>query len=320
MMDFPIKLCYNGYELSTGGGLPAGHHREALRDFLRGGGRADLSGKTGAIMSKEKKEKKEKKPKAEKAPKMKKCPGCQEEIPKKAKVCPHCAAKQKGGPLPLIIALAAVVLAAGAAVSVFVFHFPIDPPFGGPSISDTVLGAGMELTEEQEEAVLAVLETCGFTQITEVRELSDNGITATYAIEDTQTSRFLEGGDIVAQVADETKTVESIVFGEKDIYLSGHLIAPITDFYLSSAQRDVYLSACLTAVRARLDLPETAVFPSKSGWEYTMDGSKVSVRSTVTAKDTTGQEVKRAFQAEFEDGSFVSISFEGGGTEAETEE
>ncbi len=268
-------------------------------------------------MSKEKKEKKEKKPKAEKAPKMKKCPGCQEEIPKKAKVCPHCAAKQKGGPLPLIIGAAAAVLVVGAAVSIFVFHFPIEPPFGGPAISETVLGSGMKLTEEQEESMLTVLETCGFTQVTEVRQLSDNGIVSTYAIEDTQTSRFLEGGDIVVKVADEDKTVDSIVFGDEDIYLSGHLIAPITDFYLSSAQRDVYLSACLTAVRARLDLPETAVFPSKSGWEYTLNGNKVSVQSHVTFKSTSGQEVTRSFQAEFEDGSFVSINIEGGDAEAE---
>ena len=48
----------------------------------------------------EKAPKKEKTPKKEKAPKMKVCSACKEQIPKKAKLCPHCSAKQKTSILP----------------------------------------------------------------------------------------------------------------------------------------------------------------------------------------------------------------------------
>lgn len=105
----------------------------------------------------EKKPQKEKKPKKEKAVKMKVCPSCQAEIPQKAKLCPHCAAEQKGkSPLPVILAVVVplLILAAGA-VSVFVFHFPVDPPFDlpfGKQVNETPLGTAMELSGKQEEA------------------------------------------------------------------------------------------------------------------------------------------------------------------------
>ena len=124
----------------------------------------------------EKKPQKEKKPKKEKAVKMKVCPSCQAEIPQKAKLCPHCAAEQKGkSPLPVILAVVVplLILAAGA-VSVFVFHFPVDPPFDlpfGKQVNETPLGTAMELSGKQEEAVTAVFEQCGIFKITDAKKL-----------------------------------------------------------------------------------------------------------------------------------------------------
>ena len=152
---------------------------------------------------------------------------------------------------------------------------PFELPFGAKHISDTVLGSGMELTEEQEEAMLPALAECGFTTISEVRKLSSNDAIATYAIQDTETIRYLDG-EVVAVVDNVSKKLKSMTYKDYDIYLNGHLITPVTEFYLNAAQRDVYLSASLDAVRARLEIPETAVFPAKSKWVYTLEGEKVT--------------------------------------------
>ena len=233
-------------------------------------------------------------------------------IPKKAKVCPHCAAKQKSNPLPLIL-VAVVLILATASVSILFFHFPFAPPFdvpfGAKNISDSVLGAGMELSKKEEEAVMAVLEECGFTsKIAEVRQLSAGETYTLYAVHDADTIRYLDG-DVVVEVNNETKAVRTISYGSRDLYISGHVITPVTDYYLSGPERDVYLAVCLDAVKSRLDVPETAVFPSKSNWKYTMDGNKVTVNSTVSYKDPTGQESTVPFQVDFEDGAFVSFTF-----------
>lgn len=279
------------------------------------------------MSAKEKKPKKEKKAKQEKQPKKPKvriCPSCQAEVSKKAKVCPHCEAKlKKSSRLPLLL-IPLVLLIVAAAVSVFVFHFPIDPPFelafGGKAPSKTLMGEAMELTVEQEEAMLAVLQECGFSEISEVTKIKSGAGSTSYAVHDASTQRYIdEGEDIVMQVKNETKEVETITFQDHDIYIRGNTLSKITDYYLNTDQRDVYLAATLTAVKARLELPETAVFPSKSHWEYSMEGENVTVQSYVTTHDGSGEEKTQTFVAHFESGEFVSLDFtEGESGESDT--
>ena len=116
----------------------------------------------------------------------------------------------------------------------------------------------------------------------------------------------------MVQMKNATKTIDSVQFQDHSIYAHGQVVSPITDYYLDMAERDIYLSLTLTAVKSRLEVPEAAVFPSKSSWEYTMgEGTQVTVRSTVTCRDASGKEEERAFVAHFEDGAFASLEFEG---------
>lgn len=269
---------------------------------------------------KPKKEKKvkEKKEKAVKGATTKICPACRAEIPIKEKVCSFCGEKQKGkSRLPLIAGVAVVVLLVAAIVSMALFEFPIPLPFKipflGPSDPETVLGEVMELTGEQEESVLTALGECGFGEIKEVDHIKTGVKTSSYAVNDASTARYMEGEDaIVVEIANETKALESVTYQDHDIYIGGHVIAQITDFYMDGDTRDGYLSDTLAAVRAKLDFPETATFPSRSGWHYTMDGENVIVESSVTFRNTSGSEETQTFQALFEGGELSSLTFSGG--------
>lgn len=277
-----------------------------------------------------KEKKKEKKPKKQKLPKpsnkkVKVCPSCLAEIPKKAKVCPSCAAKQKSLAYLLLVVPMVALLLLGAFVSVFGFHFPITPPFelpfdipiiSGPKLSETVLGQGMELTAKQEEAVILVLNECGFKEITQAAQVSSDAAATSYAVHDVDTERFMSGTDpILVRVENETKTVQSITFREDTIYNGEEVVAPITDYYMDMSERDVYMQDILNRVKDRLELPEVAVFPSRSHWTFTEEADGVLIiDSYVTTKDGTGEETVRPFTAKFENGSFVSLSF------SETEE
>ena len=275
------------------------------------------------MSDKPKKEKKEKKPK-EKLPKPndkkhnKICPNCKSEIPKKAKVCPSCAAKQKGmNPLIIILPVLLVLLIA-AAVSIFVFHFPIDPPFELPFLSsepkyaDSVLGQSMELTEKEEAAAVEILTQCGFKTITRVTQIRSDSTSTSYAVQDTDTERFMNSRNhIVVRVDNEEKIVRAVTFGDEGIYLNGEVVAQITDFYLDMAERDKYMDAALEAVKSRLDLPEVASFPSRSHWTFTEseDRTLLTVESTVTTKDGAGTEFTLPFQVRFEEGELASVNF-----------
>lgn len=259
---------------------------------------------------KEKEAKKEKKPKKEKPVKTKVCPSCKAEIPKKAKLCPHCAAKQKSkNPLMFIVPL--LLILAGA-VSVFVFHFPVDPPFElpfGKEPDRSPLAAAMDLKSKEEAAVTAVFEQCGILRITDAKKRSSNGASSVYVLNDAETSLYPDTKDaIIVQINDKTKTVDSIDYRNHPVYRGGQVVAQATDFYLDSAERDDYLALALDAVKAELEFPELASFHAKSGWDYTMEDNRVTVRSTVSVKTSGGGTETRSFQVNFEDGKFVSIN------------
>lgn len=278
-----------------------------------------MSGKEKPKKEKPKKEKPVK-VKKEKPVKTKVCPACKAKIPKTAKICPHCAAKlpQKG--LAAIAGIVtAILLLLGAAVSIFIFHFPIDPPFEIPkNLSETQMGQVMELSAKEEEAVLAVFDECGILAVREVKRLVSNENSATFAVNDAETVNFPDTKDgIVVELDNSTKTVTSIDFQKHALYRNHTAIGKASDFYLSSVQRDHYLELCLTAVKSRLTLPETAVFPAKTAWKYTMNDKNVTVESTVTTKDDSGAFRTQLFTAEFEDGDFATISFQDAAAPAE---
>lgn len=160
-----------------------------------------------------------KKEKKAKVTKTKICPACHAEIPAKAKLCPFCAEKQKvKSKLPLIIALAVVVLLVGAFVSMAIFEFPIALPFDVPFLSgskpETLVGETMELTKEQEKEVLAGLEECGFAEIKEVDLIKFGAKSSTYAVQDIWTAQFMEKEDAavveIANGEEGEKTLDTV--------------------------------------------------------------------------------------------------------------
>lgn len=267
-------------------------------------------------MAKKQKEKKGKKGK------VKICPACHAEIPVKAKLCPYCAEKQKTkSKLPLIIILVVLLLLVGAFVSMAIFEFPVALPFDVPFLSgskpETIVGETMELTRDQEKEVLAGLEESGFAEIKEVDLIKYGAKSSTYAVQDIWTAQFMEKDDAavveIANGEEGEKTLDKITFQGQEIYADGKVTAPITDYYLTLAQRDDYLADTLDAVKKELAVPETAVFPARSGWSFEMDGGNVTVASSVTAREGSGQTVTRSFTAYFTDGELSSLTFDGEG-------
>lgn len=268
--------------------------------------------------AKEKKAKKEKLPKPSNN-KVKVCPECLAEIPKKATVCPHCSSQQKArSPLPLMLPLFLLLLL-GAAFSVIGFQYPVAPPFevpfeipflSGPQISETPLGQGMELTAEQEEAVMVIFDQCGLKEITQVDKVGEDRTTTFYAVQDGNTSRFMDPDDpITVRIVNEDKTVRSIIYRNLPLYANDQVLDVITEHYMDMSERDVYMQIVLNEVKDRLELPEVAVFPSRPYWVFKEDGRTLTVESYVTTKDGSGGEEKRPFKAIFEKGKFQSLTF-----------
>lgn len=186
----------------------------------------------------------------------------------------------------------------------------------GGTTSKSTLAKGMELTAEQEQAMLTVFEACGILDIEEVSTFQAGEQQTSYHIRDVETDSYKAmKGNIVVWVDNDTKAVTAIYFDDNDIYVDGAVAAQVSDFYVSSALRDEYRVTAQIIVKECLTYPDTAKFGSSSKWAFGVkDGCDVA-QSTVTAKNAFGVESTEQFQIMFDRATGNPTSVIIGGTE-----
>ena len=217
--------------------------------------------------------------------------------------------KKHGCLIPLLIVLIfLIVLIAGIAVGV---------SSSTPATPKSVLAAGMELDDTQEAVITDIFDACGIYEIKECTEFQAGEAHTSYYVEDDETEHYT-GADntIVVWLDNETKTVESIYFGDHDIYIDGTAVAQVSDYYVSSALRDTYRTNAQLLIKQCLNYPDTAKFESSQGWRYGVndDGYDV-ILSSVTAQNAFGVESTDDFQILVDRSTGNAVSLILGGTE-----
>lgn len=187
---------------------------------------------------------------------------------------------------------------------------------GSGGTSKSTLAKGMELTAEQEQAMLTVFEACGILDIEEVSTFQAGEQQTSYHIRDVETDSYKAmKGNIVVWVDNDTKAVTAIYFDDNDIYVDDAVVAQVSDFYVSSALRDGYRVTAQIIVKECLTYPDTAKFGNSSKWAFCVkDGCDVA-QSTVTAKNAFGVESTEQFQIMFDRATGNPTSIIIGGTE-----
>lgn len=210
--------------------------------------------------------------------------------------------KKRGIKHPLIIALVIIVA----------FVFGISRVIQNPEQyqEKSILAKELDLTAEQETTMVDIFSRCGIGEITSASIFQSGDGHTSYHLEDKETSVY-KAGTIIVWVTDETKTVESIYFQDQDIYLNGAVVAPITDFYVNSTDRDNYRVAAQLAMNQILNYPDTAKYPAISGWRFGIEEGIVIVQSSVTSQNALGVEATIDFQVKFDNGEIISLVFEG---------
>lgn len=180
------------------------------------------------------------------------------------------------------------------------------------SINRSTLAETMNLDSNQESEMLKIFESCGIGEITTASVFQTGDEHTSYHLEDEETA-FYRGvnNTIVVWVNNSNKTVESIHFKEQDIYLEGEVLTPITDYYVDSTARNKYRTASELAVKKLLNYPNTAKFPSISGWTFNIEDGIVVVQSTFTAKNAFNMESKSEFQVKFDPDAIISLIIDG---------
>lgn len=130
----------------------------------------------------------------------------------------------------------------------------------------SILAKTIELNSTQEASMLEIFNACGIGEIISASIFQSGDVRTSYYLEDKETDAYKDAEyTIVVWVNNASKTVESIHFHSQDIYLNGEVLAPITEYYVNSADRDNYRVASQLAVKQLLNYPDTAKFPAISG-------------------------------------------------------
>ena len=181
----------------------------------------------------------------------------------------------------------------------------------------SLLAETMELTEQQEQDLLAIFDACGVLEVKEVTQFQEGESQTSYHVRDVETDSYRGmKGTIVVWLDNSTKAVGAIYFDDHDIYVDGAVVAQVPAFYVSSAQRDEYRLAAQLLVKECLNYPDSAKFGSISKWAFGVneDGYD-AVQSSVSAKNAFGMESTENFQVLFDRATGVPVSLIIDGTE-----
>lgn len=217
--------------------------------------------------------------------------------------------KRRGCLIPLLI-FAVVIIAIAAGIAAGVGGAPKQEP-------KSLLAETMDLTEQQEQDLLAVFSACGILEVKEATQFKEGDGQTSYHIRDVETDSYrgMEG-TIVVWLDNSTKTVNAIYFDDHDIYVDGATVAQVSSFYVSSAQRDEYRVSVQLMVKEHLNYPDTAQFGSASKWAFGVnEGGYDVIQSSVTAKNAAGVESTENFQVLIDRATGSPVSLNIGGTE-----
>ena len=176
----------------------------------------------------------------------------------------------------------------------------------------SMLAKELELTSDQESAMLEIFQSCGIGEITSANLFQSGEDRTSYHLFDEETAHY-KGAEnaIVVWVDNTSKEIQEIYFRDHDIYLNGEVVSPVTAYYVNSADRDNYRVSAQLAVKECLNYPDTAKFPAISGWKFGIEDGIIIVQSSVTAQNALGAEGKNDFQVKFQNGTIVSLILDG---------
>lgn len=174
------------------------------------------------------------------------------------------------------------------------------------------LAKEMNLDKQQEAAMKETFTKCGIDEIVSVKKCQNGETRTSYYIQDKEVAAYSGmNGIIVVFVNDATKAVEEVYFKDNDIFKDGEVIAPITNYYVNSKDRDQYRIMIQNTINKMLKVPDSAKYPPIGGWAFGMEDDIVIVQSSVTAKNAFNAEIKHPFQVKFQNKRPISFIIDG---------
>lgn len=219
--------------------------------------------------------------------------------------CPNCgtpastspAPKKKGMSAGAIVALAllgilAFVILMGMIGSRF-FNSADSVSGGNTSFNITDIQKVAGISEEQEAAIVEILNNCGIEIKTIVHdELLDD------VNKDNETGYRVSTGDVnnIILYLNPDKTVNIIRYADNDLFEDGKTISSINDYIVTWDEASDLQISCQNAIKSILKSPSTAKFPNLTEWGFSKQDGEIIVQGYVDSQNSFGAELRSEFQ------------------------
>lgn len=192
----------------------------------------------------------------------------------------------------------------------FVFIGIVTVAKNNPTENISILANAMTLTSEQEKNIRDIFDNCGIGKIVKAVKFQGNENETSYHVDDEETAYYGDiDNTIVVWLNNNDKTLKSIYFNNRDIYINGKVISKITDHYIDSELRTEYRTMAQLYIEKFLNYPKTAKFGSASYWQFKVNDAGYDViKSSVDAKNAFGVESTLAFQISIDRGKKKPVS------------
>ena len=186
-------------------------------------------------------------------------------------------------PLIILIMVASIIIIA------------IVSPGENASSDKTPLMKAMNVTKDQEAEMLSVFKACGILDIKKVEVFQTGEQSTSYYAIDIETAYY--GHPIVIWIYNDSKKVEAIYYEDNTIYEKGKVKSNIQDYYIDAETRSGYQLLAETLVKECLNYPNSAKFKyGSSNWAFKKEKGKVTIQSSVNAKNAFGVDSDMKFQ------------------------
>lgn len=188
----------------------------------------------------------------------------------------------------------------------------IDSSLTEPTVktSTQLIQDAIGITEEQAKAIEDILSQCEVTDIYEVTYKTDfdEDNIKYYKVEFKNNLNFT---NTKVNLGILDNIVKEIYYIDYKLYGDGEILNKLSDFILSSAERSDLHYKCQKAIEAILVSPSTAKFASIVDWKFGKKIKTTLVQGYVDSQNGFGAMIRSEFQFEFEDGTLISLIFDG---------
>jgi hypothetical protein len=203
----------------------------------------------------------------------------------------------------LIILLIAVVIFLGLVILIIITSqppegFELSESLPAALAARNILAEGMDLTPEQEAAVLEIFDSVGIGEIVSASEFQRGEEMTSFWLDDVET-RHWGNVRIVVWLDNATKEINSIYFHDYTLWEDGEFVSLITNYYVPQEILETLHLATQLLISDFLIAPSTASWESRGSggdWSFGRQDLNFIVQSHVTSHNAFGVPIRMPFQ------------------------